>query len=123
MNKQDIWITVITYAGGILTALGFGKIIPALIEWWKENRSATTKKIEALSERLERVEGELKVVEEELQKEKSINQNTQATIKSMIPLMKSMMKDVPAHVELLDQLYNNIFGHLYSSDGKNENID
>jgi hypothetical protein len=111
MSNDNIWISLITYGGGIATALGLGKIIPAFIEWWKENRSATTKRLEDLTKRLE-------IVEEELEREKSINQNTQSTLRAMLPLMRSIMKDHPIHLELLDQLEKNIFGYLQSADGE-----
>ena len=118
--SNEIWISALTYGGGIITALGVGKIIPAIIERWKELRVSKDNRYKKVLESYQKLEGRLETVEEELAREKSINARMQATLNSMLPLMKIMMHDVPAHVDLLEQLERNVFGDFTPTDGNPE---
>lgn len=118
-TNNELWIALISSIGGIVTALGLGKLVPYLIEQHKKNKelkearyNETVSKIENLTQRLDDVE-------KELAKEKGVNQRTQSILRSMLPLMRSMMNDVPAHVALLDQLEQNVFGEITPPDETN----
>ena len=121
MSNENIWIAIIGAASGILTVLGVGKIIPAIIDWIKEVRADKDKRYQETSSKLEELTARLERVEKELSVEKGINQRMQSTLRSMLPLMRTMMNDVPAHVALLDQLEANIFGDLTPTDGVHRN--
>lgn len=121
MKDQSIWISILTYGGGIITALGVGKIIPAILERWKELRVSKDNRYKQVLADVERLKSRLETVEEELDHEKSINARMQATLNSMLPLMKIMMHDVPAHVDLLEQLERNVFGDITPTDGSPKN--
>lgn len=120
MNEQTI-NTLIGAAGGIIAALGLGKVIPALINWWEEKRDERKKsksikyqEIKALTERIENLE-------KELDRHRVFETKTKTAFNSMIPLMKEMMKNHPDYIKLLEQLQENIFGgDLTSADGNTE---
>jgi flagellar biosynthesis/type III secretory pathway M-ring protein FliF/YscJ len=115
---NDIITTALIYGGGILTALGVGKIIPGLIKWLEEKRQkkydnqATTKK--EFSELRRKVE----LLESNLDESRKFETQTRATLNAMIPLMKEMMKDHPDFVALLVSLQTNIIGHTNSAHGE-----
>lgn len=120
-NENDIWITVLVSAGTILTALGIGKIIPAIITWHQEKRNlkedgkaATQKQVQELRDLISKLESKLD------QKERFEIQ-TRATVNAMLPLMKELMKDHPDYVRLLTSLERNIMGNeMISAQGEKD---
>lgn len=119
MNTNEIWIALIAAASGILTALGFGKIIPALLEWWKEKQESRKQTKALRYEELMKLKERINVLEDELDKHRAFETQTRSTLNAMLPLMKEMMKDHPNYIQLLEQLEKNILnGNKISADGK-----
>ena len=111
MNSNEIWIALIGAASGILTALGFGKIIPATIKaWedWRENkRTLKAEEARKLDELLERV----KQLEDEIDEYRNFKVRTETAFITLLPVIKEIMKDHPAHVALFEQLRQTVFGN------------
>lgn len=118
MNSNEIWIALIAAASGILTALGFGKIIPAVLEWWKTRTEERRKKNASRYEEIVKLNERINVLEKELDKHRAFETQTRSTLNAMLPLMKEMMKDHPNYIQLLEQLENNIIGKTSPADGK-----
>jgi len=117
-NNSAIWIALISSVGGIATAFGLNKIIPAMIEWFKtknkqrrERRSIKYREIGKLNSRID-------MLEKELERERTFSVQTRSTLKAMLPLMKEIMKDHPNYILLLEQLEANVFGETTSGDGQ-----
>jgi flagellar biosynthesis/type III secretory pathway M-ring protein FliF/YscJ len=110
-NDNDIWIAVITGAGTLAGVLGFNKIMPAIIERFKETREDKRKKQSATKGEYEELRTKIEELEIKLDKSERFEIQTRSTLKAMLPLMRVMMKDHPEFVALLKQLEDNILSN------------
>lgn len=118
MNTENIWIAFIAASAGLVTALGLGKIVPAIIDWWNKKTEYNRLKKMSSEDAIKALNDRINVLENELDKHRAFETQTRATLNAMLPLMKEMMKDHPNYVSLLNQLENNIIGKITPSDGK-----
>ena len=122
MNSNEIWIALIGAASGILTALGFGKIIPSILKCWEEWREnkRTLKKEEA--EKLQSLLDRVDQLENEISEYKNFKTRTDTAFRLMLPVISDVMRDHPNHIALFEQLKNIIFNEVdsTSADGRRE---
>lgn len=111
MNLPPIdWNNLLIYGGGLATALGLGKIVPAIIDWWKIKTEDRRKAKASRYEEIMKMKESIQLLEQELDKHRAFEVQTRSTLNAMLPLMKEMMKDHPNFVLVLNQLELNIIG-------------
>lgn len=116
-TNNQLWIAVVSGAGGVITALGLGKVIPAILKAWEENRTKKAEQKEASVGQVRELIDRIDNLEKELDHYRRFETQTRSTINSMLPLMKIMMAEHPDYVRLLDQLEENIIGDTFSAQG------
>lgn len=107
-NDSNIWIVVSGALATVITALGVKEWFPAALNYFRDNKTAKRKEVNDLRDRLDKMEEDLNEARTTLTK-----------LTSMLPLMRRMVKDNPANIELLLDEMHRI---LTPADG-NENID
>ena len=116
-NNSQIWVALISSVGGIATAFGLNKIIPAIIEWFKaKNKQRRERRLIKYRE-IGKLNSRIDMLEKELERERTFAVQTRSTLKAMLPLMKEIMKDHPNYISLLEQLEKNVFGETTPGDG------
>lgn len=120
-DENGIWIALIGAAAAILGALRVDRWPVLFFSWLKSlnngSSKAELKELEAEAEELKR---EMKRLRDSLTEERMSVMQMRLTFKAMVPLMRQMMSDSPAHVELLNQLENSIFENVTPTDGIHE---
>lgn len=108
---NEVLNNLIIYGGGLITALGLNKIVPAIISYWEKRTEDARNRRKAEAETIDELKNRIDVLEEKLTKSQAFEVQTRSTLNAMIPLMKEMMRDHPHYVQLLERLEENIVGN------------